>query len=184
MPGELTHPPIPAATTDVYRGPPLHKDCRAVSALVGVWHGIGTVNYPTLNGPYRFGQQITISHDGRPFLRHEAHSWLLDADGNVLRPSVCEIGWWRSYPDWRVELLLSHNTGVLELFYGGGYEHGWNIWTNDTVLRTDTAEDVSAADRQYTLRTDGGIDYAESRAMMGHPKAPYAHAELHRIAAG
>lgn len=173
---------MPAATTDLHSGPPLHKDCGAVRALVGVWRGHGTVSYPTIKGPYRFGQQITISHDGRPFLRHEAHSWLLDADGNALGPAACELGWWRSYPGCRVELLLSHNTGILELFYGGSYEHGWIMWTNGTVMRNDTAEDVQAVRRKYILRNDGGIDYTEKRAMMGHPEAPYAHAELHRVA--
>jgi hypothetical protein len=181
---ELTHWPIPAATTDVHSGPPLHKDCRAVRDLVGVWRGEGSVDYPTIKGPTRFGQQITISHDGRPFLKHEAQAWLLDADGNVLRPAACEAGWWRSYQDWRVELLLSHNTGILELFYGGGYEHGWNVFTSNTVLCAATAKEVRAAERQYTRRADGGIDYTESRAMMGQPMTPHVRAELHRVAAG
>lgn len=181
MPAELTHPPIPAATTDLHSGPPLHDDCRAVRALVGVWRGHGTVDYPTIKGPYRFGQQVTISHDGRPFLRHEAQSWLLDADGHVLGPAACEIGWWRSYPDGRVELLITHNDGILELFWGGGYERGWNLWTNGTVMRDDEAEDVQEVKRQYLLRKDGGIDFVEKRAMMKHQMAPYAKAELHRV---
>src|SRR5690606_1492270 len=57
--------PVPAPTTDLRSGPPLHEACRPLSALVGVWRGSGEVDYPTIDGPYRFGQQLTLAHDGR-----------------------------------------------------------------------------------------------------------------------
>ena len=55
---------------------------RAASALlplVGVWRGEGEVVYPTIDGPYAFGQQLVFAHDGRPFLSYEARAWLLGA---------------------------------------------------------------------------------------------------------
>lgn len=170
--------PIPADTTDLHCGPPLHGACALLRALVGVWRGGGEVDYPSIEGPYRFGQQVTISHDGRPFLRHEARAWLLDAEGDVLRPAAWETGWWRPQPDGRLELLISHCTGILELFYGAVHPQRWDLAT-DTVVRAATAKDVEAAARSYALDDDGILHYAESRAMVGLPLTPHVIARLH-----
>lgn len=179
---EFTEPPIPADTADPNSGPPLHEACSPIGELVGIWRGRGEVDYPTINGPYRFGQQVTISHDGRPFLRHQAKAWLLDADGNVLRPAAWETGWWRPGANGRLELLLSHATGVLEVFYGHVDQRRWEF-TTDSVLPTDTAKQVSAARRSYALRDDDALDYAESREMVGEPMTPHVSAELRRVRA-
>ncbi|MEV0089041.1 FABP family protein [Saccharopolyspora sp. NPDC050642] len=172
--------PIPAETTDLRSGPPLHGACAPLQDLVGVWRGAGEVDYPSIEGPYRFGQQVTIAHDGRPFLRHEARAWLLDAEGNVLRPAAWETGWWRPQPDGSLELLISHCTGILELFYGTASPQRWELAT-DTVVRAATAKDVEAAQRSYALDADGALHYAESRAMVGLPMTPHVTARLQRL---
>ncbi|MBB5159775.1 FABP family protein [Saccharopolyspora phatthalungensis] len=172
--------PIPAETTDLHSAPPLHDACGRLRALVGIWRGGGEVDYPSIEGPYRFGQQVTISHDGRPFLRHEARAWLLAPEGNALRPAAWETGWWRPQPDGSLELLISHCTGILELFYGTATPQRWELST-DTVVRTATAKDVEAAQRSYALGGDDTLDYAESRAMVGLPMTPHVTARLHRI---
>ena len=51
-----------------------------------MWRGAGEVVYPTIDGPYAFGQQLVFAHDGRPFLSYEARAWLLGPDGEVLPP--------------------------------------------------------------------------------------------------
>ncbi|MCI2417333.1 FABP family protein [Saccharopolyspora sp. K220] len=172
--------PIPADTADLRSGPSLHDACGPLRALVGVWRGDGEVDYPSIEGPYRFGQQLTISHDGRPFLRHEARAWLLDAAGEVIRPAAWETGWWRPQPDGTVELLISHCTGILELFYGTAGQQHWELST-DTVVRTASAKDVEAAQRSYALNGEGALDYTESRAMVGLPMTPHVAARLNRI---
>ncbi|MGH3534933.1 MAG: FABP family protein, partial [Pseudonocardiaceae bacterium] len=91
--------PIPPDTANLREGPELHSGCLALLPLVGVWRGGGEVVYPTIEGPYRFGQQVVFCHDGRPFLRYEARAWLLDAEGNVIRPAARETGFWRPQPD-------------------------------------------------------------------------------------
>ncbi|MER7080877.1 protein of unknown function [Saccharopolyspora kobensis] len=178
-PDDFAPPPIPAPTADLTSGPPLHDACLPLRALVGVWRGRGEVDYPTIDGPYRFGQQLTISHDGRPFLRHEARAWLLDADGAVLRPAAWETGWWRPQPDGTLELLLSHITGIQELFYGRAADQRWELAT-DSVVRTATAKDVRAARRSYALTEDDVLDYAEHREMVGVAMTPHVSARLHR----
>ena len=90
-------PPLPIAadTADLRVGPELHPDLLALLPLVGVWRGSGKGGYPTLESDFDYGQQVTFSHDGRPFLHYESVSWLLDEAGEVLRPAAREIGWWR-----------------------------------------------------------------------------------------
>ncbi|GAA2784909.1 FABP family protein [Saccharopolyspora taberi] len=157
----------------------LHDICGPLLPLVGVWRAEGEVDYPTIDGPHRFGQQLVISHDGRPFLHHDARAWLLDEAGEVIRPAARETGWWRPQPDGRIELLLTHATGLLELFYGTAGEAEWELST-ETVLRSASAKDVNAARRRYSLRPDGRLTYTEHRAMMGRPMTLHVSSVLER----
>src|SRR3954452_7892338 len=68
--------PVPDDTANLREGPSLHDACLGLLPLVGVWRGAGEPVYPTIDGPYTFGQQIVFAHDGRPFLSYESRSWL------------------------------------------------------------------------------------------------------------
>jgi hypothetical protein len=174
--------PIPNDTANLREGPNLHEACLPLLPLVGVWRGEGEVVYPTIDGPFRFGQQLTIAHDGRPFLTHEARAWLLDKDGNIIRPAAREVGWWRPQPDDTIELLLSHNTGIVEIYYGSALtQTSWELST-DIVTRTATAKDVNGAKRLYGLVNNGDLAYVEERAMMGQQLQPHTSAYLRRVA--
>lgn len=177
---DFTDLPIPPDTANLREGPELHPDCLALLPLVGVWRGEGEIVYPTIEGPFRFGQQVVICHDGRPFLRHEARAWLLDADGKVIRPAARETGFWRPQPDDTLELLATHATGVAEIFYGRPRNQtSWELAT-DAVLRTASAKDVTAAHRLYGI-VDGDLAYVEERAMVGQPMQPHVSALLRRV---
>lgn len=174
--------PIPGDTFDLDEGPLLHDACIPLRLLIGSWRGQGEVDYPTIEGPYRFAQQVTISHDGRPFLLHETRAWLIDDAGAVIRPAARETGWWRPQSDDTVELLLAHATGILELFYGQAVgQVAWEFST-DTVTRSASAKDVNAAQRRYAIDEEDHLDYTEKRAMVGQPMTPHVSAELHRFA--
>jgi hypothetical protein len=173
--------PIPADTANLREGPELHERCLALLPLVGVWRGGGEVVYPTIDGPFRFGQQVVFAHDGRPFLSYESRSWLLDEDGAVIRPAARECGWWRPQPDGTIEVLLSHATGVNEIYYGTTRTMtSWELAT-DIVTRTATAKEVSAAQRLYGIVNNGDLAYVEERAMMGQPLQPHVSSYLARI---
>ena len=149
--------------------------------LVGVWRGEGEVNYPTIDGPRKFACQLTIAHDGRPFLYHESRAWLLDDEGNVIRPAAREVGWWRPQPDDTIELLLAHATGIVEVFYGKPRtQTSWELGT-DAVVRTSTAKMVTGAQRLYGLVSNGDLGYVEERAMVGEPMQPHVSAYLRRV---
>lgn len=174
--------PIPNDTANLREGPALNEACLSLLPLVGVWRGEGEVVYPTIEGPFRFGQQLTIAHDGRPFLYHEARAWLLDADGAVIRPAAREVGWWRPKPDDTIELLLAHNTGIEEIYYGTALtQTSWELAT-DAVARTATAKEVTGAKRLYGLVNNGDLAYVEERAMVGQPLQPHTSAYLRRVA--
>jgi hypothetical protein len=173
--------PIPGDTANLRLGPNLNDACLALLPLVGVWRGEGQIVYPTIDGPFRFGQQITFAHDGRPFLTYEARSWLLDEDDNVIRPAARESGFWRPQADDTIEVLITHATGVVEIYYGTPLtQTSWEMAT-DIVMRTATAKEVVAAKRLYGLVNNGDLAYVEERAMVGEALQPHVSAQLTRV---
>ncbi|MFC5285774.1 FABP family protein [Actinokineospora guangxiensis] len=173
--------PVPADTANLREGPTLHDDLLALLPLVGVWRGEGEVVYPTIDGPFKFGQQLTFAHDGRPFLSYESRTWLLDDDGEVIRPAAREVGWWRPQPDDVIELVLAHVTGIVEVYYGKPRNStSWELST-DLVGRTASAKEVSAATRLYGLVNGGDLAWVEERAMVGQPMQPHTSAYLRRV---
>lgn len=57
--------------------------------LLGTWEGTGTMWYEGQeNTP--FGQIITFEQDGLPFIEYRAESFLLDDEGQKLRPITVE----------------------------------------------------------------------------------------------
>lgn len=178
---DFTDLPIPPDTANLREGPELHPQCLMLLPLVGVWRGEGEIVYPTIDGPFRFGQQLVICHDGRPFLRYESRAWLLDADGKVIRTAARETGFWRPQADDTIELLAAHGTGIVELYYGRPRNQtSWELAT-DAVVRTASAKEVTGAHRLYGIVQDGDLAYVEQRAMVGQPMQPHVSARLHRI---
>lgn len=160
----------------------LHPQCRPLAPLLGVWRGEGLAQYPSLLGEFRYGQQITFAHDGRPFLVYEARAWLLDSSGAVLRPAAREVGWWRVDEEETIEVVLAHMFGICEIYYGGRTgETAWEL-ESDAITRTDTARETTAAARLYGILENGDLVYAEERALRGLPLQPHLSAQLARIA--
>jgi hypothetical protein len=174
--------PIPADTANVRARPGLHPDCRPLLPLVGVWRGVGRFgNEPGENDP-QYGQQIVISHDGRPFLRYDSLTWLLDSDGSVKGPGNRELGFFRPQPDGSIELMVAHAEGRIELFYGRPRSAAaWSLST-DATLRAPTAPPVVGATRLIGITPDGKLAYVEERAHTDIELAPHSSAALDRIA--
>jgi hypothetical protein len=181
--GDTEPLPIPADTANLRQGPPLHPDCTVLLPLVGVWRGTGLFgNEPGARDP-QFGQQITVSHDGRPFLRYESITWQLGPDGEPTEPGDRELGFWRPQPDGSVELLVAHAEGRLEVFYGQPRSVASWALSTDGVLRTATSfRPVVGAVRLYGVTPDGRLAYVEERAHTDEELAPFASAALDRIA--
>ena len=174
--------PIPDDTANLREGPDLNDECLGLLPLIGVWRGAGEAVYPTIDGPFAYGQQIVFAHDGRAFLTYEARSWLLGPDGEVLRPAARETGFWRPQSDGELEVLITHSSGITEIFYGRPRTlTSWELET-DAVVRTSSAKDVTASHRLYGLVEGGDLAYVDERQMMGQPLQPHLSARLSRIA--
>ncbi len=160
----------------------LHTDLAPLAWLVGRWAGAGVVGYPTIESA-RFGQEVVCTHDGRRFLTWESRSWLLDDDGNQVRPLATELGFWRPAADTgdgtNVELLLTHPTGFLEL-YAGQAEPAKVELATDGVMRSPDAKEYSAAKRLYGY-VNSNLMWVMDMAAVGQPMQSHLSAELKRV---
>jgi hypothetical protein len=149
--------------------------------LVGRWEGAGVVGYPTIESAH-FGQEIVCSHDGRPFLEWQSRTWLLDAAGEKLRPLAVELGFWRVLEVGEIELLLTHPTGVVELYVGqrDPAKPAINLRT-DGVLRSPAAKEYNAGTRMYGL-AQSQLFWAMDMAAVGQGMQSHASAQLKRVA--
>jgi hypothetical protein len=157
----------------------LPNELVPVAWLIGTWAGAGVGGYVDVP-EYRFGQEITFSHDGRPFLSYWSRSWLLDDDGNPLRPLATESGYWRPQTDGSLEVLLSHPTGITEIYVGESAGGKVELRT-DVVARTLSAREYTAGTRLYGL-VEGDLLWAYDMAADGHALQAHVSARLKRIA--
>ncbi|MBE1486712.1 FABP family protein [Plantactinospora soyae] len=171
-------------TYDLRKGPDLHPALLGLLPYVGLWRGRGRGGFPTIED-FDYAQEIRISHDGRPFLHYESRAWLLDEEGQPIRPAGREVGWWRpvlkddgSATD-ELEVMLAVPTGIMELHLGKVTGTRVEIVT-DAVLRTSTAKEVTAGHRLYGI-VEGALLYAQDMAALGHPLSPHLSARLIRV---
>ncbi|HWG64500.1 MAG TPA: FABP family protein [Streptosporangiaceae bacterium] len=156
----------------------LHPDLAPLAFLLGGWEGAGVGGYPTIES-FQFGQELSFSHNGKPFLIYASRSWLLDDDGNRVRPLATETGYWRPQPDNQVELVLAHPTGITEIYIGEVTGTKIELRT-DVVARTSSAKEVTAGHRLYGL-VDGDLAWAYDMAAVGQPLQPHLSAQLKRV---
>ncbi|MFG2500940.1 FABP family protein [Streptomyces sp. NPDC048441] len=159
--------------------PAPHPLLAPVLGLLGTWHGRGQGEYPTLDADFTYAQEVTFSHDGRPFLRYEARAWLLDADDAPLRPSARESGWWRLQPDGRVESLITQPTGIAEISVGSASDGTVDLSTHEVAL-TPTAKKVDATRRRYALTDEDTLTFTHDLAAVGQPLQHHLSALLRR----
>jgi hypothetical protein len=166
-------------TADLRSGPPVHDNLLALLPLVGIWQGTGTGVVASTGAEFSYGQQMSFVHDGRPFLVYESRSWLLDADGGVVRQAWRESGFWRpgAEPD-DVEVVLASNTGQALLLTGVATDLRWDLATAAAVP-APTAKPVDGERRLYAL-LDGDLVYATELAPAGQPYAAHLNARLSR----
>jgi hypothetical protein len=158
--------------------PTMHPDCAPLAWMIGSWAGAGVVGYPSVESR-NFGQEIDVTHDGRPFLAWSSRTWLLDADGDQQEAAAVETGYWRPLPDGEVELVLAHPTGIVELYHGRTSPAKAEVRT-DGVIRSPQAVEYSAAHRLYGY-VNGNMMWVMDMAATGHPLQSHVSAELRRV---
>ncbi len=156
----------------------VHDDLVPLAFLLGRWEGAGVGGYPTIES-FRFGQEISFSHNGKPFLIYTSRTWLLDEDGVPGRPLATESGYWRAQPGGHLEILLAHPTGIAEIYVGEITGTRLEVAT-DVVARTSTAKEVTAGRRLYGL-VDDDLAWAYDMAAVGQSLQPHLSAQLKRV---
>ncbi|MCS0647448.1 FABP family protein [Curtobacterium flaccumfaciens] len=185
-----------------------------LSWLVGVWEGTGVVEYPVGDDDevrnYEFGQRVSFSHDGLPYLNYSSTTWLLDDDRT---PLAAEMGYWRidrrTEPGDRgpamllgdgptpfstvesVEALRNTTDGFdveaaiihptgVNELYVGRVLKGRIDLSTDAVLRSPNAKDYSAATRLYGL-VEGKLFWAWDIAALGRELTSHASGQLAKV---
>jgi hypothetical protein len=128
----------------------------------------------------RYEQEMSFSHDGRPFLAYISKTWLIDDDGKRIKPSGVETGFWRPGANERdVEALITHPTGYVEISVGEVVFNKIEL-VSDVLARTTTAKEVTGLKRLYGL-VEGDLAYAIDMAAVGQPLQAHRSARLQRM---
>jgi hypothetical protein len=183
-----------------------------LSWLLGVWEGSGVLDYTADQGTVssEFGQRVSFSHDGMPYLNYTSHTWLLDEE---LTGLTAETGYWRLHRTQRdgdpgpallpgvgerpfqtaddVESLRNAVGGFdveVSLVHPGGVSElylgqvrGPRIdLATDAVMRTAGAKEYAAATRLYGL-VESHLLWAWDIAALGQDLRTHASGRLAKV---
>jgi hypothetical protein len=155
----------------------VHPDVAAMAGLIGSWEGEGEGSYPTID-PFRYREEAVFGHAGKPFVAYRQATVNL---GTGL-PAHAEAGYLRGVGAGRLELVLVHPTGIVELSEGEVVtsDDGVGIHLRSTtVARTATAKEVTSVERRIQVVGDV-LRYQVSMGAVGHPHQHHLAAELRR----
>jgi hypothetical protein len=169
---------MPEAVSPMSEAVPPHPDLAPLSFLLGRWEGAGVGGYETIES-FQYGEEISFGHNGKPYLIYVSRTWLLDAEGRPSRPSHMETGFWRPQPEGKVEVLIAHPTGIVEVYLGE--VTGTKIeMATDAVLSTSSAKEVRGGRRLYGM-VGADLAYAYDMAAVGQPLQSHLSAQLKRV---
>jgi len=183
-----------------------------LSWLLGVWEGTGVVNYGVGDETrtLEFGQRLSFTHDGLPYLNYMSYTWLLD---DAHTPHITETGYWRLHrpaangdpgpgmlpgvgerpfltadavetlrtPEGAFEIEVSLvHPNGVSELYLGQVKGPRIDLGTDAVLRTASAKEYVAATRLYGL-VDSHLLWAWDIAALGQELKSHASGRLARV---
>lgn len=158
----------------------LNPSLVPLAFLLGNWEGAGVFDFPG-EEKCNFGQEVVFSHDGRDFLEYHSRSWVLDAEGNKVRPLESESGFWRIDSQRRVEMVMVRDDGVVEIWYGDLAAQKPQIEiVTDAVARTAGARPHSGGKRLYGY-VKGDLMWVGEKTTPEVELRPYMSGQLKKV---
>jgi len=183
-----------------------------LSWLIGLWEGTGVVHYAVGDEirEHEFGQRLSFTHDGLPYLNYTSYTWSLNEEQT---PHVSETGYWRlSRPSHSGDSGPGMLPGVGPKPYAnaeevetlrnaaGGFDievslvHPLGVselylgqikgpridLSTDAVMRTATAKEYTAATRIYGL-VESKLLWAWDIAALGQDLRTHSSGSLTRV---
>ena len=183
-----------------------------LSWLIGLWEGTGVVHYAVGDEirEHEFGQRLSFTHDGLPYLNYTSYTWSLNEEQT---PHVAETGYWRlSRPSHsgdsgpgmlpgvgpkpyanaeQVETLRNAAGGFdievslvhplgVSELYIGQIKGPRIDLSTDAVMRTATAKEYTAATRIYGL-VESKLLWAWDIAALGQDLRTHSSGSLTRV---
>jgi THAP4-like, heme-binding beta-barrel domain len=147
--------------------------------LVGTWEGVGRGEYPTIDS-FEYRETIVFGTvPTKPFLTYGQRTMSVATE----LPMHAETGYLRPVGDDRVELVLAHPSGIVEIEEGtlSGSATGGRLEVRTTVVQgSTTAKHVDALVRVFEI--DGDVlRYTVAMAAVGVALTHHLSAELHRL---
>ncbi|MDY7085713.1 MAG: FABP family protein [Actinomycetota bacterium] len=172
-------------THDLRKGADLHPALLGLLPFVGLWRGRGQGGFPA-EKDYDFAQEVRISHDGRPFLRYESRSWLLDDESKPAGEWIVESGFWRPVPDAEgratdeMEAVIVAPEGTVEIYVGNTIGTTRLEIDTDAVAYTPTGQHLTGARRLFGI-VEGALLYAHEVSIDKSELQPHMSARLLRV---
>ncbi len=151
--------------------PPLHPSLSSLSFLLGIWRGTGKGKYPSIED-FEYGEEISFSHVGKPFLIYTQRSWDLQNHNGL----HIESGYLRPVGNHRAELVLSQPTGITEMHEGEIISTKVEFSTLE-VSCTPSAKQVSSVKRILEV-TGKTLNYNVAIEAVGYPLLPHLTSQL------
>ena len=130
---------------------------------------------------FRFGQEITFTElPGKPFLHYLSRSWLLDDDGDQVRPLAQETGYWRPEADGSARGAAGPPDRLRRDLARRGRRREDRAAAPTWWRAPQTAKDYTAGHRLYGL-VDGDLLWAYDMAAVGQPLQPHLSGTLKRV---
>jgi hypothetical protein len=122
--------------------------------LLGFWRGEGTGKFPTID-PFTFSEETLFTENaGEELIHFEQKSWLLDENGEVVKPLHWESGFFMPTEDGKIEILNAQNSRRVEVLSGTSFfENGLWLLKTKSVLHGYDARMVETA-RNFEVSKD------------------------------